>query len=121
MEIAWKAPKDFLLLSGDDNLVVPMISIGWHGVISVIANGFPREFRDLTWHALEGRFTEAAALQFSFIEFDSLLYAEANPVGIKECLAIKGVCGSEVRLPLLKASSELSSKLRAAMIREGFV
>jgi len=121
MEIAWKAPKDFLLLSGDDNLVVPMISVGWHGVISVIANGFPREFRDLTWHALEGRFTEAAALQFSFIEFDTLLYAEANPVGIKECLAIKGVCGSEVRLPLLKASSELSSKLRAAMIREGFV
>lgn len=121
MEIAWKAPKDFLLLSGDDNLVVPMISIGWHGVISVIANGFPREFRDLTWHALEGRFAEAAALQFSFIEFDTLLYAEANPVGIKECLAIKGVCGSEVRLPLLKASSELSGKLRAAMIGEGFL
>ena len=121
MEIAWKAPKDFLLLSGDDNLVVPMISIGWHGVISVIANGFPKEFRDLTWHALEGRFAEAAALQFSFIEFDTLLYAEANPVGIKECLAIKGVCGSEVRLPLLKASAELSGKLRMAMEREGFL
>ncbi len=121
MEIAWKAPKDFLLLSGDDNLVVPMISVGWHGVISVIANGFPKEFRDLTWHALEGRFAEAAALQFSFIEFDTLLYAEANPVGIKECLAIKGVCGSEVRLPLLKASAELSGKLRSAMEREGFL
>ncbi len=121
MEIAWKAPKDFLLLSGDDNLVVPMISVGWHGVISVVANGFPKEFHDLTWHALEGRFTEAAALQFSFIDFDTLLYAEANPVGIKECLAIKGVCGSHVRLPLLKATSELSHKLRAAMEREGFI
>ncbi len=121
MEIAWKAPKDFLLLSGDDNLVVPMISIGWHGVISVIANGFPKEFHDLTWHALEGRFAAAAALQFSFIDFDTLLYAEANPVGIKECLAIKGVCSSEVRLPLLKASSELSGKLRSAMEREGFL
>lgn len=121
MEIAWKAPKDFLLLSGDDNLVVPMVSVGWHGVISVIANGFPQEFHDLTWHALEGRFAEAAALQFSFIEFDTLLYAEANPVGIKECLAIKGVCGSEVRLPLVKASTELSGKLRSAMEREGFI
>ena len=121
MESAWKAPKDFLLLSGDDNLVVPMISVGWHGVISVIANGFPKEFRDLTWHALEGRFAEAAALQFSFIEFDTLLYAEANPVGIKECLAIKGICGSEVRLPLLKASAGLSDKLRSAMEREGFL
>ena len=121
MEIAWKAPKDFLLLSGDDNLVVPMISLGWHGVISVIANAFPREFRDLTWHALEGRFAEAAALQFSFIEFDTLLYEESNPVGIKECLAIKGICGSEVRQPLLKASSELSGKFRSAMEREGFL
>ncbi|WP_373515601.1 4-hydroxy-tetrahydrodipicolinate synthase [Persicitalea sp.] len=121
MEMAWKAPKDFLLLSGDDNLVVPMISVGWHGVISVIANGFPKEFRDLTWHALEGRFAEAAALQFSFIDFDTLLYAEANPVGIKECLAIKSVCGAEVRMPLLKASSELSGNLRSAMKREGFI
>ncbi len=121
MEIAWKAPKDFLLLSGDDNLVVPMISVGWHGVISVIANAFPTEFRDLTWHALKGRFAEAAALQFSFIDFDTLLYAEANPTGIKECLAIKGVCGSEVRLPLVKASSELSGELRLAMEREGFI
>ncbi len=121
LEIAWKAPKDFLLLSGDDNLVVPMISIGWHGVISVIANAFPAEFRDLTWHALEGRFAEAAALQYAFIDFDTLLYAEANPTGIKECLAIKGICSSEVRLPLLKASSELSHQLREAMERERFI
>jgi 4-hydroxy-tetrahydrodipicolinate synthase len=121
MEIAWKAPKDFLLLSGDDNLVVPMISLGWHGVISVIANAFPAEFHNLTWHALEGRFSEAAAIQFSFIEFDSLLYAESNPVGIKQCLAIKGICGPEVRLPLVKASGSLDGKLRAAMVREGFM
>lgn len=121
MEIAWKAPKDFLLLSGDDNLVVPMISLGWHGVISVIANAFPKEFRDLTWHALEGRFAEAAALQFAFIEFDTLLYAESNPVGIKQCLAIKGICGPDVRLPLMKATDQLSNKLHTAMVREGFL
>jgi 4-hydroxy-tetrahydrodipicolinate synthase len=121
MEIAWKAPKDFLLLSGDDNLVVPMISIGWHGVISVIANAFPSEFRDMTWHALQGRFKEAAAGQFSFIDFDTLLYAQSNPVGIKECLAIKGICKSGVRLPLVKGSPELMEQLRVAMKREGFI
>ncbi|GAB2772569.1 4-hydroxy-tetrahydrodipicolinate synthase [Rhabdobacter roseus] len=121
MEIAWKAPKDFLLLSGDDNLVTPMISVGWHGVISVIANAFPREFTDLTWHALEGRFAEAAALQFSFLDFDRLLYAESNPVGIKKCLEIKNVCSSEVRLPLVKATDNLGEELKAAMIREGFL
>lgn len=121
MEIAWKAPKDFLLLSGDDNLVVPIISLGWHGVISVIANAFPSEFSTLTWNALEGRFAEAAVIQFSFIDFDTLLYAESNPVGIKECLSLKGICGPEVRLPLVKASDELSQKLLAAMRREGFI
>lgn len=120
MELAWRAPKDFLLLSGDDNLVTPMVSIGFHGVISVIANAFPKEFTDLTWHALHGRFPQAAALQFAFIEFDTLLYEESNPVGIKKCLEIKGICGSEVRLPLVKASEGLGEKLTNAMKREGF-
>ena len=121
MELAAHAPKDFLLLSGDDNLVTTMCSVGWHGVISVIANGFPREFTDLTWHALEGNFKEAATLQLAFLEFDTLLYIESNPVGIKKCLEIKGICSSEVRLPLLKASAPLGEKLEKAMIREGFI
>ncbi|MBE9464522.1 4-hydroxy-tetrahydrodipicolinate synthase [Dyadobacter subterraneus] len=121
MELASFAPKDFLLLSGDDNLVTTMVSVGWHGVISVIANAFPREFTDLTWHALEGNFKDAAALQLAFLEFDTLLYIESNPVGIKKCLEIKGVCSSEVRLPLLKASAQLGEKLEKAMVREGFM
>ncbi|KAA6438642.1 4-hydroxy-tetrahydrodipicolinate synthase [Dyadobacter flavalbus] len=121
MELASRVPDDFLLLSGDDNLVTTMISVGWHGVISVIANAFPTQFRDLTWHALEGRFQEAARLQLAFLEFDTLLYIESNPVGIKKCLEIKGICRSDVRLPLLKASDELGQKLEKAMIREGFL
>ncbi|NIJ52083.1 4-hydroxy-tetrahydrodipicolinate synthase [Dyadobacter arcticus] len=121
MELAARVPDDFLLLSGDDNLVTTMVSVGWHGVISVIANAFPKEFVELTWHALEGRFKEAAKLQLAFLEFDTLLYIESNPVGIKKCLEIKGICGSDVRLPLLKASKELGEKLEKAMIREGFL
>jgi len=121
MELAAHAPEDFILLSGDDNLVTTMISVGWHGVISVIANAFPREFTDLTWHALEGNFKDAATLQLAFLEFDTLLYIESNPVGIKKCLEIKGICSSEVRLPLLKASAPLGEKLEKAMVREGFM
>lgn len=121
LELAARAPEDFLLLSGDDNLVTTMISVGWHGVISVIANAFPREFTDLTWHALEGRFKEAAKLQLAFLEFDTLLYIESNPVGIKKCLEIKGICSSDVRLPLLKASDKLGEQLENAMKREGFM
>lgn len=121
MELAARVPDDFLLLSGDDNLVTTMVSVGWHGVISVIANAFPKEFGELTWHALEGRFKEAAKLQLAFLEFDTLLYVESNPVGIKKCLEIKGICSSEVRLPLLKASAGLGEKLERAMTREGFL
>jgi 4-hydroxy-tetrahydrodipicolinate synthase len=121
MELAARVPDDFLLLSGDDNLVTTMVSVGWHGVISVIANAFPKEFGELTWHALEGRFKEAAKLQLAFLEFDTLLYIESNPVGIKKCLEIKGICSSAVRLPLLKASEALGEKLEKAMIREGFL
>ena len=121
MELAARVPDDFILLSGDDNLVTTMVSIGWHGVISVIGNAFPKEFTELTWHALEGRFKEAAKLQLAFLEFDTLLYIESNPVGIKKCLEIKGICSSAVRLPLLKASEGLGEKLNAAMIREGFI
>ncbi|WP_426293232.1 4-hydroxy-tetrahydrodipicolinate synthase [Dyadobacter endophyticus] len=121
MELASRVPDDFLLLSGDDNLVTTMVSVGWHGVISVIANAFPKEFHDLTWAALEGRFKEAARLQLAFLEFDTLLYIESNPVGIKKCLEIKGICSSDVRLPLLKASKELGEKLAKAMVREGFM
>ena len=121
MELSARVPDDFLLLSGDDNLVTTTASVGWHGVISVIANAFPKEFTDLTWHALEGRFKEATKLQLAFLEFDTLLYIESNPVGIKKCLEIKGICSSDVRLPLLKASKKLGEQLETAMKREGFI
>ena len=121
MEVAKFAPKDFLLIAGDDNLVTPMISVGWHGVISVISNAFPKEMTDMTWAAYHGDFKTAAQIQFRFLEFDTLLYAESNPVGIKKCLEIKGICASDVRLPLIKASDTLGEKLHQAMRTEGFL
>ncbi len=121
MELASACPEDFLLISGDDNHVTPMVSVGWKGVISVIANAFPKEFTEMTWHALEGRMEEAAAIQYRFLDMDAPLYAESNPVGIKKCLEIKGICGSEVRLPLVKASDELGVTLKEIMIKEGLL
>jgi len=120
LELAKRCPEDFLLLSGDDNLVTSTISVGFKGVISVIANAFPKEFGEMTWAALNGDFKKAADLQRRFLDFDTLLYVESNPVGIKKCLEIKGVCSSEVRLPLVKASADLGVKLEKAMISEGF-
>lgn len=114
-------PTNFLLLSGDDNLVTPQISIGYHGVISVIANGFPKEFGEMTWSALKGNFKAATDLQLRFLDFDTLLYVESNPVGIKKVCEIKGICRPKVRLPLVEASEELGEKLVESMTREGFL
>lgn len=121
MELAKKAPKDFLLLSGDDNLVTPQVSVGYQGVISVIANGFPKEFGEMTWDALNGDFKKAAQLQYRFLDFDNLLYVESNPVGIKMVCEIRGISDGRVRLPLVKGTPELKEKLIAAMRTEGFL
>jgi 4-hydroxy-tetrahydrodipicolinate synthase len=121
MELSKVCPKSFILLSGDDNLATASVSMGFHGVISVIGNAFPNEFSEMTHAALAGNFKKAAKIQRRFIDFDTLLYVESNPVGIKKCLEIKGICSSEVRLPLLKASEELSKKLLKSMIKNKFL
>jgi 4-hydroxy-tetrahydrodipicolinate synthase len=120
-ELTRACPKDFLLISGDDNLVTTSVSLGFVGVISVIANAFPKEFGEMTWAALKGDFAKAAMIQKKLVEFDTLLYVESNPVGIKMCCQIKGICSGDVRLPLVKASEGLTQKLHAAMINEGFI
>jgi 4-hydroxy-tetrahydrodipicolinate synthase len=121
LELLKICPKDFILVSGDDNLVTAQLSLGYHGVISVIANGFPKEFSDLVWAGLNGDFKSAASLQLRFLDFDSLLYIESNPVGIKAVCEIKGLCNKRVRLPLAEASEELMEKLKTSMTKEGFL
>lgn len=120
MALTYALPDDFLLLSGDDNLVTPLVSIGYHGVISVIANGFPKEFHEMTWAALNGDFKKAATLQRRFLIFDDLLYRESNPVGIKKVCALKGLSHARLRLPLIEASEGLGTLLMKAMKDEGF-
>jgi 4-hydroxy-tetrahydrodipicolinate synthase len=120
MELKKKCPATFILVSGDDNLVTAQLSLGYQGVISVISNGFPKEFSELVWAGLNGDFKTARELQLRFLDFDSLLYIESNPVGIKAVAEIKNLCNGRVRLPLAKASDELIAKLKVSMIHEGF-
>lgn len=111
MQIAAAMPKDFLLLSGDDLLTRAIMSIGGSGVISVMANAFPEKFKVLT----HGSDTDALKTAFSLLEMNSLMYQEGNPVGIKNLLFHQGIINSDqVRLPMLKASQALSSKIKAA-------
>jgi 4-hydroxy-tetrahydrodipicolinate synthase len=121
LELSKKLPSNFYLVSGDDNLVTPQISLGYRGVISVIANGFPKEFAEMVHSALEGDFKKASKIQERFLDFDTLLYVESNPVGIKMVCEIRGICDGRVRLPLVKATDGLKTQLIDSMKKEGFL
>lgn len=116
MRIAKDKPDDFLLISGDDLLTVPLISIGAVGVISVLANAFPEQFGNMVAEALKGNFGNAAKNLYKFLAINDLMYVESNPVGVKQALALRNVCGENVRMPLLKASAELKEKIKLAML-----
>ncbi len=99
--IAARKPADFLLISGDDMLTTSLVGFGAVGVISVLANAFPRPFTDMVRHALAGEFAAASQLLFKFVDLNPLMYEESNPVGVKAALEALGVCGGAVRLGLL--------------------
>lgn len=111
MKIAKYMPKDFLLLSGDDMQTVALYAIGGKGVISVLANAYPQIFKKIKDYAFAGDFGKASQQLFKLLEINGPMYEEANPVGIKSLLETLGICNSAVRLPLVKASQSLQSKI----------
>ena len=115
LAIAAGKPKDFLLLSGDDMLTPALIACGAEGIISVLANAFPKRFAELTRAALAGDFAAARAGLFSLLPLNPLMYEESNPVGVKAALEGLGVCGAAVRLPLLEATEGLKDRIRRAL------
>lgn len=98
--ISKDVPKDFLMISGDDSLIVPHMSIGAVGAISVTANAFPLEYSTMVRLCKEGRFAEAREIHFKLIEFTDSLFAEGSPGGVKAALEILGIVKNNVRLPL---------------------
>ena len=115
MEIARDKPEDFLLISGDDMLTIPLTAIGGCGVISVLANGLPSFFCKMVHEALAGNYKNAQEALFQVLDINNLLYCEGNPVGVKQVLKEMGVCEPNVRLPLLKASNNLVADLKIAL------
>ena len=111
MKIARYAPKNFMLISGDDMLTVPLYSIGARGVISVLANAYPLVFRKMKEYALAGKFTQASQEQFKLVEINGPMYEEGNPVGVKYLLSTMGICGEAVRQPLLPPSANLKNRI----------
>ena len=112
MEIIHDAPAGFDVLSGDDNLTLPLIACGAHGVISVSGQGFPRTFSQMVRDARQGNMPEAQKGHYAMLQFTQQLFAEGNPGGIKAALAHLGILENELRLPLWPVSDALRSALQ---------
>ena len=115
MKIIKNKPSDFVVLSGDDGLTLPMIHMGAEGVISVIGQSHPKEYSDMVSFGLSGNQEIANQLHNKLYDFYVPLYAEGNPVGIKACLELLGICKSQVRLPLVEASDVIKNELKSLM------
>jgi 4-hydroxy-tetrahydrodipicolinate synthase len=117
MEILRDRPEHFLVVSGDDALALPQIACGMEGVISVVANGFPKPFTDMVRASLKGDFRAAKCLNDQLIEAYELLFGENNPAGVKAAMTELKLIGNHVRLPLVPLSEGLHKRLKAYMAK----
>jgi len=113
--------KDFLVISGDDAITLPLIASGADGVISVVGNAFTHEFGNMVHHALKGEFAEARALHYRLLEITQLMFVEGNPAGVKEVLSHLDICEHYLRLPLVPVSQVTSERMRRVMIDEELI
>jgi len=118
MEIAKNKTDDFLLISGEDVLTLPMIAIGAVGVISTIANGFPQTMHRIVDLALRGNNAVARLHAWSLLPLNKLIHQAGNPVGTKQLLAALRICQNYVRLPLVTAPTYLAQEIQANVFRE---
>lgn len=106
-------PKDFMVISGDDILALPMTLAGGSGVISVIGQGFPKQFSTMIRLGLERKVDEAFDIHYTMSPAIDYIFSEGNPAGIKAVFYKLGICEPHVRLPLVSASKDLRSKIDA--------
>jgi 4-hydroxy-tetrahydrodipicolinate synthase len=108
-------PADFLFLSGDDPITLPLIAMGAAGVISVIGNALPGIFSTMVRMCLDGKFIEAQPLHHSLTEITGLCFVEGNPGGVKSAMKLLGLCGDTMRLPLVNVSKGTEEQIRAQL------
>ncbi len=108
-------PENFAIISGDDMTALPMTLAGGAGVISVIGQGYPKEFSDMIHFALQGKSNEAHKLHYRLMDSIFLIFKEGNPVGIKVVLEKLGIGTATVRLPLVSATNSLRDAIGAFM------
>ena len=113
MQILRDRPESFLVVSGDDALILPQLVCGMDGVISVAANSFPKDFAAMIQFGLKGNFEEARKLHYRLLEAYDLLFVENNPAGVKGFLYEMGLIENELRLPVTPLSNATQQKVKA--------
>ena len=116
-DILRQKPDHFNLVSGDDEFTLPVTLAGGQGVISVIGQGYPKEFSTMVQLAFDGKVKEAYEIHNKMVEITRLIFAEGNPAGIKTILAEMGIVKNYVRLPLVVATEGLQNKIKAEMAK----
>lgn len=111
MNILKNKPDDFLVISGDDALTLPLMSLGVDGVISVVANGFPAEFSTMVNLCLKGKFEEAKQIHFNLLNIVNTMFEDGSPGGIKAALQILELCENNLRLPVVKVNKSIYLQL----------
>lgn len=112
MNLIKKTPEGFLIISGDDMITLPMILAGGSGVISVIAEGFPKLFSEMVRLGLEKEVEDAYKLHYQIAPAIDMIFEQGNPAGIKAVFAQRGLAKNELRLPLVPINQELADRLK---------
>jgi 4-hydroxy-tetrahydrodipicolinate synthase len=115
MDIIRNKPKDFLVISGDDLLTLPLLGMGADGVISVIANAYPKQFAEMVTLGLKGDMKKARDIHYKLTDLTRSVFADGNPSGIKAALEIKEIISNNLRLPLVKVEKAHYNQLAALM------
>lgn len=111
MQLIKNKPKDFLVISGDDMIALPMVLAGGSGVISVIGQGFPKEFSEMIRLGLNRKVDDAYKLQYLFSDCIDMIFEQGNPAGIKQVFQSLGITENTVRLPLVKVDESLADRI----------
>lgn len=111
MQIIKDAPKDFLVISGDDMIALPIVLAGGAGVISVIGQGFPKEFSEMIRLGLNKKVSEAFKTQYLLSDCIDMIFEQGNPAGIKQIFQALGIADNTVRLPLVTVDDSLAQRL----------
>lgn len=112
MKLIQHKPKDFLVISGDDMVTLPMVLAGGAGVISVIGEGFPKEFSTMVRLGLERKVDDAYKLHYLLVDSIDMIFEQGNPGGIKEVFKALGLCENSVRLPLVNVNGDLATRIQ---------